>query len=130
MCIRPFFANPVTYTIFENLPADFRNSSYGNHALAARARNCYRYSLRCMLFVDIMSIRISGQVHMEKNYNISVRLGMCMTCMLFPLCDVRTSELAVDEDGIESDGVSFGLGKIDSTCWSALGSTRAFKIFQ
>ena len=78
---------------------------------------------------------------MEKNYNTSVRLGMCMTCMLFPLCDpgrpaapallhdllIRTSELAVDEDGIESDGVSF---ETDSTCWSALDSTRAFKIFQ
>ena len=69
-----------------------------------------------------MSIRISGQVHMEKNYNTSVRLGMCMICMLFPLCDsalsfviFRTSELAVDEDGIESEGV-FGLGKTDSTC--------------
>ena len=87
-----------------------------------------------------MSIRISGQVHME-NYNTSVKkLGMCMICMLFPLCNpgrppllhdllIQTSELAVDEDGIESDGVSFGLGKTDSTCWSALGSTRAFKIF-
>ena len=72
---------------------------------------------------------------MEKNYNISGRLGMCMTCMpsvsvmrsqpaapalLYDL-SIRTSELAVDEDGIESDGVSF---KTDSTCWSALGSTR------
>ena len=38
---------------------------------------------------------------------------------------IRTSKLAVEEDGIESDGVSF---KTDSTCWSALGSTRAFKI--
>ena len=83
--------------------------------------------------MDIMSTRISGQVQMEKNYNTSVRLGMCMICMLFPLCDsvstlsfmiFRTSELAVDEDGV------FGLGKTDSTCWSALGSTPAFKIFQ
>ena len=36
-----------------------------------------------------------------------------MICMLFPLCDpalsfmiFQTSELAVDEDGIESDGVA------------------------
>ena len=37
--------------------------------------------------------------------------------------------LAVDENGIESDGI-FGLGKTDSTCWSALSSTLAFKTFQ
>ena len=61
-----------------------------------------------------------------ENYNTSVRLGRYMTCMLFPLCDpgrpaalallhdlsIRISELAVDEDGIESDGVSFGLGNL------------------
>ena len=60
-------------------------------------------------------------------------------CMLFPLCDprhpflglafmiFRSSELAVDEDGIQNDGVSFRLGKTDST-WELLGSTLAFSV--
>ena len=83
--------------------------------------------------MDIMSIRISGQMQMEKNYNTSVRLGMCMICMLFPLCDSGFHPFLHDISNFRVGSRQrwvFGVGRTDTTCWSALGSTPAFKIFQ
>ena len=75
-------------------------------------------SFFALLFMDIISIWTSA--HGEA----SVRLVMIYIsiCMLFLLCNpgrpflsrafmiLRSSALAVDEDGIENDGVSFRLG--------------------
>ena len=68
--------------------------------------------------------RETGNVH--DLYAVSVMRSRPAAPALLHDLLIRTSELAVDEDGIESDGVSF---KTDSTCWFALSSTRALRYF-
>ena len=59
------------------------------------------------------------RIHFYIHFTIAGSHARCPT-----ISGNGTSELAVDEDGV------FGLGKTDSTCWSALGSAPAFKIYQ
>ena len=98
------------FIIFKNQPT---NVSYGNHACVI--------NILCSV---VHGYYIYKDIWLSAHGEASVRLVMiCISiCMLFLLCNtrrpflsrafmiLRSSALAVDEDGIENDGVSFRLG--------------------